>query len=142
MIIYPSVDVLDGQAVRLSKGDYSKVRVYNPNPNEVLRGYVRSGAKYGHIVDLNGARDPKSRQKKLLEPILKDSGLKIQIGGGVRSLEDAEQLISWGADRVVLGSAAVLNPELSCSASSRLRTPPPIWILSPESFKIGSRSFF
>jgi phosphoribosylformimino-5-aminoimidazole carboxamide ribotide isomerase len=64
------------------------------------------------IVDLNGARDPKSRQKKLLEPILKDSGLKIQIGGGVRSLEDAEQLISWGADRVVLGSAAVLNPEL------------------------------
>jgi phosphoribosylformimino-5-aminoimidazole carboxamide ribotide isomerase len=64
------------------------------------------------LVDLNGARDPLTRQKTWLEPLLRVKGLKIQVGGGVRTSEDAEQLLSWGADRVVLGSAAVADPEL------------------------------
>jgi phosphoribosylformimino-5-aminoimidazole carboxamide ribotide isomerase len=112
MILYPALDLLDGRAVRLRRGDYSQVRVYSENPVSVLEGFRESGAACAHLVDLNGARDPKTRQKAWLEPLLRVSGLKVQVGGGVRTREDAEQLLSWGADRVVLGSAAVADPEL------------------------------
>lgn len=112
MNLYPALDLLDGKAVRLTRGDYSKVRVYSNDPASVLEGFRAAGARYAHLVDLNGARDPLTRQKSWLEPLLRVKGLKIQVGGGVRTREDAEQLLSWGADRVVIGSAAVANPEL------------------------------
>ncbi len=111
MILYPALDLLDGRAVRLTRGDYSKVRVYSDDPAGVLAGFRDAGATRAHLVDLNGARDPSARQKKWLEPLLRTSGIQVQVGGGVRTREDAEQLLSWGADRVVLGSAAVADPE-------------------------------
>lgn len=112
MILYPALDLLDGKAVRLTHGDYSKVRVYSEDPAAVMEGFRAAGARFAHLVDLNGARDPLTRQKNWIEPLLRIPGLKVQVGGGVRSREDAEQLLSWGADRVVIGSAAVANPDL------------------------------
>jgi len=112
MILYPALDLLDGRAVRLTRGKYETARVYSEDPAGVLRSFHAAGAAFAHLVDLNGARDPGSRQQSKIEPLLKESGLKIQIGGGVRSRADAEQLLAWGADRVVLGSAAVADPGL------------------------------
>jgi phosphoribosylformimino-5-aminoimidazole carboxamide ribotide isomerase len=112
MILYPALDLLDGKAVRLTRGDYSKVRVYSEDPGAVLESFRAAGATQAHLVDLNGARDPATRQKLWIEPLLRIPGLKIQVGGGVRTREDAEQLLAWGADRVVLGSAAVADPQL------------------------------
>lgn len=112
MILYPALDLLDGQAVRLTRGDYSKVRVYSGDPGAVLAGFAAAGATCAHLVDLNGARDPEERQKDKLAPLLKTPGLKVQVGGGVRTRDDAAQLLDWGADRVVLGSAAVTDAPL------------------------------
>lgn len=112
MILYPALDLLGGKAVRLTRGDYEKVRVYSDDPVGVLAGFKAAGASCAHLVDLDGARDPAARQRSALEPLIKSSGLKVQVGGGVRARADAEQLLSWGADRVVLGSAAVADPAL------------------------------
>ena len=112
MNLYPALDLLDGKAVRLTRGDYSKVRVYSNDPASVLESFRAAGAVYAHLVDLNGARDPNTRQKNWIEPLLRIPGLKVQVGGGVRTRKDAEQLLAWGADRVVLGSAAVADQEL------------------------------
>lgn len=112
MILYPALDLLDGRAVRLKRGDYSSAHVYSENPAGVLASFRAAGATCAHLVDLNGARDPASRQREKIEPILKNSGLKVQVGGGVRSLADAEQLLAWGADRVVVGSIVVTDPGL------------------------------
>jgi phosphoribosylformimino-5-aminoimidazole carboxamide ribotide isomerase len=112
MILYPALDLLDGRAVRLTRGDYARVRVYSENPAGVLADFRAAGAAFGHLVDLNGARDPSSRQQSIIEPLLKNSGLRVQVGGGVRSRVDAAQLLEWGAERVVLGSAAVSDPAL------------------------------
>lgn len=112
MIVYPALDLLDGRAVRLTRGRYDTARIYSEDPAGVLRSFHDAGAAFAHLVDLDGARDPASRQKFRIEPLLRNSGLRIQIGGGVRTRADAEQLLSWGADRVALGSAAVADPEL------------------------------
>jgi phosphoribosylformimino-5-aminoimidazole carboxamide ribotide isomerase len=112
MILYPALDLLDGRAVRLTRGDYARVRVYSEDPAGVLASFRAAGGTCAHLVDLNGARDPASRQKAILEPLLRKSGLAVQTGGGVRTRADAEQLLAWGADRVVLGSAAVADPEM------------------------------
>jgi len=112
MILYPALDLLDGCAVRLTRGDYRDPRVYSNDPAGVLASFRAAGATCAHLVDLAGARDPASRQKALLEPLLRGCGLKVQVGGGVRAYDDVSQLLSWGADRVVLGSAAVTDPGL------------------------------
>jgi phosphoribosylformimino-5-aminoimidazole carboxamide ribotide isomerase len=135
MILYPALDLLDGRAVRLTRGDYSKVRVYSDDPASVLAGFRAAGATCAHLVDLNGARDPAARQKNWLEPLLSIPGLKVQVGGGVRTREDAEQLLAWGADRVVLGSAAVADPEL---VESLLRDLNPRRVTLAADVKIGA----
>lgn len=112
MILYPALDLLDGRAVRLTRGDYATAKVYSQDPAGVLNSFHAAGAAFAHLVDLNGARDPGTRQKDKIEPLLRTTGLSVQIGGGVRTRADAEQLLAWGADRVVLGSAAVADPEL------------------------------
>jgi phosphoribosylformimino-5-aminoimidazole carboxamide ribotide isomerase len=114
------MDLLDGRVVRLTHGDYSRVRVYSEDPAGVLAGFHAAGAAYGHVVDLTGARDPAARQRARIEPLLKDSGLKVQIGGGVRTLADARQLLDWGADRVIVGSIVVTDPELGTALLQEL----------------------
>lgn len=116
MIIYPAIDLIDGKVVRLVEGDFDQQTVFALDPMDVLNKYANEGAKFLHLVDLSGAKDPKNRQLDLIAEIIKSIPLKIQIGGGIRSLKEIEELISLGADRVVIGSLAVTDPEIAFEA--------------------------
>ena len=110
MNIYPAIDILDGNAVRLKYGDYSKVTVYG-KPFEMLRKWEDSGAKFAHIVDLNGARSDHENNAKIIEQLAKSTKLSIQVGGGIRSISDIIRCFDCGIDRVILGSACVSNQD-------------------------------
>jgi phosphoribosylformimino-5-aminoimidazole carboxamide ribotide isomerase len=103
--VIPAVDVLDGRVVRLRRGSYEDVTVYADDPVEILESWVDQGAGIVHVVDLAGARD--GAGDRALWKRLGATGLPFQLGGGVRSVADAEQLIAAGASRAVLGTAAV-----------------------------------
>ncbi len=112
MIIIPSIDLLDGQAVRLKKGDYAQKTIYNPNPLELVGQYQNDGAKILHLVDLSGAKLEKPAHNALIgqmRPIFK--GI-IQVGGGIRTIDDGRALLNIGVDRLVIGSLAILNPHI------------------------------
>jgi phosphoribosylformimino-5-aminoimidazole carboxamide ribotide isomerase len=108
MIIYPAIDLLGGQCVRLRQGDYGQVTVYNPDPLQVARQFRQAGASWLHIVDLDAARSGVPAHTGLIAKIRQETGLKVQTGGGIRSLEHVEALLEGaGIDRIVLGTAAV-----------------------------------
>jgi phosphoribosylformimino-5-aminoimidazole carboxamide ribotide isomerase len=116
MIIYPAIDLIDGKVVRLVEGDFDQKTIFALNPLDILQKYVDEGAEYLHLVDLSGAKDPNQRQLDLISKIVKEIPLKIQLGGGIRSLQDIEDLLEMGIERVVLGSLVVTNPELAFEA--------------------------
>lgn len=104
MYVFPAIDVLDGKAVRLAQGDYSRVTVYNDDVVEQAREWVDQGASWLHIVDLNGARSGVPENIDAIARIAKATDVNIQVGGGVRSLETAQRLLDAGVTRVVLGT--------------------------------------
>ena len=106
MKLFPAIDLYGGCAVRLYKGDYDKMTVYSDEPQKVAKDFVDCGAKYIHIVDLEGARDGGTPNFDTVLKIKKESGAFCEIGGGIRSLEVIEKYISSGIDRVILGTAA------------------------------------
>ena len=110
MIIYPAIDIFEGKAVRLTRGDYAQMTVYSDDPAAVARGFREAGANAAHIVDLEGARSGKPENYKVIERIVSESGLEIQIGGGIRTKSDVEKYLSIGVKRVILGTAAVSAP--------------------------------
>jgi phosphoribosylformimino-5-aminoimidazole carboxamide ribotide isomerase len=110
MILYPAIDILDGEVVRLVQGDFAQKTVYAQDPKALLTEFVSAGATHAHLVDLSGARDPRKRQTGLIKGLLEGLPLKIQVGGGIRSLEDIDGLLKAGADRVVVGSLATSSP--------------------------------
>ena len=112
MKIYPAIDLIDGQAVRLVKGDYGKAKVYDADVVSVAKGFASDGAKYLHIVDLNGAKDGGTRNFSVIEKLVAATGMKCEVGGGIRSVDSIKAYLESGADRVILGTAAVNNPEL------------------------------
>lgn len=112
MLILPAIDLVNGCAVRLYKGDYDNMTVYNKNPLEVAMKFKEAGAEFIHLVDLEGARDGSTPNLKIVEDIVKTTGLKVEIGGGVRSLEVIKRYLDIGVARVILGTAAVTNEEL------------------------------
>lgn len=112
MIIYPAIDLIAGEVVRLHKGDFAQKTTYGTDPVAVARSYAEAGASWLHLVDLDGAKDPAQRQTDLIGNIIAGSGLKVQTGGGIRSRADVEALVTAGASRVVIGSLAVRDPEL------------------------------
>ena len=112
MQIYPAIDIIDGKAVRLSQGSFDSVTVFNDEPSEAAKDWVEAGADYIHIVDLDGARYGRSFIIDIIKDIRSKYNVNIQTGGGVRSLRDIEDRISAGASRVIIGTAAVKNPEL------------------------------
>lgn len=112
MIIYPAIDLIDGEVVRLHKGDFAQKTTYGTDPVAVARSYAEAGASWLHLVDLDGAKDPAQRQTALIGRIIAGSGLKVQTGGGIRSRADVEALVAAGASRVVIGSLAVREPDL------------------------------
>lgn len=110
MIIYPAIDLIGGQCVRLYKGDFDQQTTYDASPIEVAKGYQAEGAKWLHLVDLDGARDPDKRQVSAIGDIITASGLKVQTGGGIRNGDDVQMLLDAGASRIVIGSLAVKDP--------------------------------
>ena len=109
MILYPAIDLMDGRVVRLHLGEFDAATDYGDDPAAVARGFAAAGAQWIHVVDLSGAKDGARRQTDLIGAIA-ECGVKIQTGGGVRSADDVEALRSAGANRVVVGSLAVTEP--------------------------------
>ena len=111
MLIYPAIDLYGGKAVRLYKGDYAQMTVYNDNPVEVARDFLRCGATCIHLVDLEGAKSGTTPNFDTVAAIKRETGLFCEIGGGIRSMETIEKYLSAGIDRVILGTAAVTEPD-------------------------------
>jgi len=111
MIIFPAIDLYGGKAVRLYKGDYAQMTVYSENPIEVARDFEAAGATWIHMVDLEGARDGTTPNLSVVADIAKNTSLKVEIGGGIRSLETVKTYVDAGVSRVILGTAAVKDPE-------------------------------
>ncbi|MFA5522777.1 MAG: 1-(5-phosphoribosyl)-5-[(5-phosphoribosylamino)methylideneamino]imidazole-4-carboxamide isomerase [Tissierellales bacterium] len=112
MIIYPAIDILKGKCVRLYKGDYDKVTQYFEDPLEVAISFKKAGASHIHVVDLDGAKSGNSENLEIIKSICEKSGLLVQTGGGIRSLERIDELVAAGVDRIILGTAAIKNPTL------------------------------
>ena len=111
MNIFPAIDLIDKKAVRLYKGDYDKVTVYSDSPVEVAKDFERQGAEFLHVVDLDGAKDGQTPNFEVVRDIIENTNLKVEIGGGIRSMDTIEKYISIGVYRVILGTAATENPE-------------------------------
>lgn len=112
MIIFPAIDIKDGNCVRLYKGEFSTVHKVAENPLETARKFQADGAKWLHMVDLDGAKDAKPQNTEIFCEIARETSLKVEVGGGIRTLETVETYLSRGISRVILGSVAVRNPEL------------------------------
>lgn len=112
MRIFPAIDIKDGQCVRLYKGDYSTVHKVADYYLETAKSFKESGASWIHMVDLDGAKDAKLVNMDIFVDVAKNTGLKVQVGGGVRNLDAVEEYLNHGISRVIIGSAAVKNPEL------------------------------
>lgn len=109
MKIYPAIDIRGGNVVRLLQGDYDRETVYSLNPVEVARKFKEAGATCLHVVDLDGALEGDLINKDIIKKIVSETGLYVEAGGGVRSLQRIEQYLSAGVSRVILGSAAAEN---------------------------------
>jgi len=113
MIIFPAIDILDGNCVRLYKGDYEQKTVYNNSPASVAKKFVEEGAQFIHSVDLNGAKYGEVVNDDAVKEILENIGdVPLQIGGGIRNINTVEHYLSLGVNRVILGTAAVNNFDL------------------------------
>lgn len=111
MIIYPAIDIRGGKCVRLLQGNYNEMTVFSDDPLSMALKFQQDGAKYVHIVDLDGARG-ESTNRKLISAIAKALMIPVQTGGGIRTMEDIDELLNCGITRVILGTSAVKNPEL------------------------------
>ena len=119
MKIFPAIDLYEGKAVRLYKGDYAQMTVYSDNPVEIAMDFKAQGAEWIHLVDLEGARDGDTPNLETVRRIVKESGLKAEVGGGIRSIEVIEKYLSAGVSRVILGTAAVTDPAFLNEAVAR-----------------------
>jgi phosphoribosylformimino-5-aminoimidazole carboxamide ribotide isomerase len=106
MILYPAVDILDGQAVRLVKGDFDRKTVYRDSPLEAARAWVEEGARFLHVVDLDGARTGTPQNLEHVEAITSEVSVPVQLGGGLRTLPAVRDALRAGVERVILGTAA------------------------------------
>lgn len=111
MKLFPAIDLYDGKAVRLLKGDYNQMTIYSDNPIEIARDFENKGAKYIHLVDLEGAKDGTTPNLHIVKQIANETDLFTEIGGGIRSMDTVKAYLENGVDRVILGTAAVNNPE-------------------------------
>lgn len=116
MYLLPAIDILDGRAVRLAKGDYNQVTVYNEDPAAQAQIFEEAGAEWIHMVDLNGAKSGLPENIEIIERILRRTKLKIEVGGGLRSLDVLARLADAGVSRMVLGTALVRDPEFAQAA--------------------------
>ena len=111
MVIYPAIDLYGGKAVRLYKGDYAQMTVYSEEPVQVARDFAAAGATHIHLVDLEGAKVGKPANLDTIRAILQETDLFVEVGGGIRTMQTIESYLAIGVDRVILGTAAVTDPE-------------------------------
>ncbi len=116
MNIFPAIDLYEGKAVRLYKGDYNQITVYSDNPVEIALDFKNQGASYMHLVDLEGARDGGTPNLNVVEKLVKSTDLFTEVGGGIRSMDVVDRYVSVGVKRVILGTAAVKDREFLLSA--------------------------
>lgn len=109
MIILPAIDIKDNKCVRLSQGDFDKVKIYSSDPLKMALKWQEEGAEYLHLVNLDGARGEAFLNRKSIEKIVRSISIPVQIGGGIRSEEKVKSLLDLGVNRVILGTAAVEN---------------------------------
>ena len=121
MKIFPAIDLFDGKAVRLYKGDYNEMTVYSENPAEVAVQFRAAGAEYIHLVDLEGAKDGTTPNLSTVENIVKASGLFAEIGGGIRSMDVLDKYFSVGVKRAILGTSAVTDEEFLDAAIAKYK---------------------
>ena len=112
MIIFPAIDLRGGHCVRLYKGDFAKEEIFSDYPGEMAKKWESMGAKYLHVVDLDGARGGQSENLAAVREILDSVHIPIELGGGIRTMEQVDSILALGVRRVILGSAAVESPEL------------------------------
>jgi phosphoribosylformimino-5-aminoimidazole carboxamide ribotide isomerase len=118
VILLPAVDIRDGKAVRLRQGDFDQETVYADDPLEAARSFVEAGARFLHVVDLDGAREGEPVNLHHVERIKRDLRVPVEMGGGLRSFASIRRALAAGADRVVLGTAAFTDPDLLDEALS------------------------
>ena len=111
MILFPAIDLYEGKAVRLFKGDYQNMTVYSDNPIEIARDFERCGCTHIHMVDLEGARDGTTPNLAVVAQVARETGLFVEIGGGIRNMETVKRYLDAGVSRVILGTAAVNDPD-------------------------------
>ena len=109
MIVIPAIDIYKNKCVRLYKGDYKQSTIYSENPIEVMQNWEFLGAKLIHIVDLEGAKLGKTISKNIIEKMINNSNVKIQIGGGVRTLDTIDYYLSFGIKKVILGTLSLIH---------------------------------
>lgn len=119
MNIFPAIDMIDGKAVRLFKGDYNQKTVYNDSPLSVAKGFEELGANYLHLVDLDGAKSGDTPNYETVKAIAKETSLKIEIGGGIRNEEVIKRYLDAGVMRVILGTVAIENPGFTEEMTSK-----------------------
>ena len=122
MIIFPAIDIKGGKCVRLFKGDFNKITQYKKSPFNQATEFFNLGFKNIHLVDLDGALEGNLINKEIIKKISEIDNIKIQVGGGIRSLEHIEQLINFGVDKIIIGTAAVENIEflkIACNKYNR-----------------------
>ena len=112
MIILPAIDIKDGKCVRLVKGDYATAHQVAESPYDTAAAFRAAGVAWIHMVDLDGAKEGKPVNTEIFERVAKESGLKVEVGGGIRHMKTIEQFLEKGISRVILGSVAVKNPDL------------------------------
>jgi phosphoribosylformimino-5-aminoimidazole carboxamide ribotide isomerase len=112
MNLYPAIDILDGSAVRLVKGDFDAKKVYDADPLDAARGWTEAGAEYLHVVDLDGAKTGAPKNLENLRRIVDELGVPVQYGGGLRSAQAVSDALAAGAARVILGTVAMLDPSV------------------------------
>ncbi|MDY3992041.1 MAG: 1-(5-phosphoribosyl)-5-[(5-phosphoribosylamino)methylideneamino]imidazole-4-carboxamide isomerase [Evtepia sp.] len=116
MKIFPAIDLFGGQAVRLYKGDYDQMTVYDPEPLNTVRKFEAAGASNLHLVDLEGAKTGQTTNLPTIEKLAKSTGLFIEVGGGIRNMDTVRRYLDAGASRVILGTAAVTDPDFTAQA--------------------------
>ena len=112
MIILPAIDIKDGKCLRLVKGEYATAHQVAGSPCDTAASFRAAGAAWIHMVDLDGAKEGKPVNTEIFERVAKESGLKVEVGGGIRHMKTIEQFLEKGISRVILGSVAVKNPDL------------------------------
>jgi len=119
MILFPAIDLKDGNCVRLYKGEMDQATVFNDDPGDQARQFEKAGCEWLHIVDLNGAFAGRPVNGEAVDAILESVTVPVQLGGGLRTLEGVDAALGWGLDRVILGTAALRDPELVKHAAGK-----------------------